>query len=146
MRGPCFNWTGEAVETLRQMWEVRGCSASEIALTLGATRSAVLGKVHRKKMVPHSRPKPMPAPVIKRTRRRKPPVVFVEPPPTETQVANMPEPVRFGDLQALHCRWPVSGAGAETLFCGAVVVGSSRHSWCPTHHQIGHAPGPPTRR
>jgi hypothetical protein len=70
-------------------------------------------------------------------------MIFVAPQPTETQVANMPEPVRFGDLQALHCRWPVSGAGADTLFCGAVVAGGSRHSWCPTHHKIGHAPGPP---
>jgi len=46
-----FDWTGEAVETLKRLW-AEGWSASQIAEELtvhgdGPTRSAVLGKINR---------------------------------------------------------------------------------------------------
>lgn len=51
-----LGWTPERIETLTAMW-LSGNSAGEIAAALGggATRSAVIGKVHRLKLASHGR-------------------------------------------------------------------------------------------
>jgi len=41
-----MEWTEERVETLKTLW-TQGNSASEVSRSLGVTRNAVIGKVHR---------------------------------------------------------------------------------------------------
>ena len=58
------------------------------------------------------------------------------------RVIQMPIPIRCDDPEALnvplvelrdsHCRWPVSGERAHTLFCGRLRLEAS--SYCPRHH------------
>ena len=53
-------------------------------------------------------------------------------------------PMRCDDVEALnvplvelrdsHCRWPVAGERAHTLFCGRLRLEAS--SYCPRHHDI----------
>lgn len=56
MPPPRGDWTDERVDMLKAMW-ADGRSASEIAAALGAgaTRNAVIGKVHRLKLASHGR-------------------------------------------------------------------------------------------
>jgi hypothetical protein len=49
-------------------------------------------------------------------------------------------PRRLMDARACHCRWPLSGTGAETLFCGGRVLSES--SYCRRHHRLAYAPAP----
>lgn len=42
-----MDWTPEQVKTLKELWNKRGYSASDIAKELGTTKNAVIGKVGR---------------------------------------------------------------------------------------------------
>ena len=62
--------------------------------------------------------------------------------PILRRVIQMPYPIRCDDPEALnvplvelrdsHCRWPVAGERAHTLFCGRLRLEAS--SYCPRHH------------
>jgi hypothetical protein len=45
-----------------------------------------------------------------------------------------PPPLTLIWLQKTQCRYPLSGEGAATLFCGAARQGES--SYCETHRQL----------
>jgi hypothetical protein len=113
-----------------------------IAAVLGITRNAVLGKVHRTKMA--ALPRLRANQKAKAARNRKPPMVFAKMNPAPALPSPEPEPVCLMDLQAHHCRWPVAGAGADTLFCGATTI-SSRCSYCQKHYGLGFV-APPARK
>lgn len=54
-----MTWTDERIALLKQLWTRDGLSAGQIAATLGVTRNAVIGKVHRLGLVqPYSPPRP----------------------------------------------------------------------------------------
>jgi hypothetical protein len=63
-------------------------------------------------------------------------------------------PMRCDDVEALnvplvelrdsHCRWPVSGERAATLFCGRLRLEAS--SYCPAHHDLSVGRGTSTER
>jgi GcrA cell cycle regulator len=144
-----MNWTEERVEILKKHL-AEGLSASAIGRELGVTRNAIIGKVHRLK-VPFlnppggnqersKAPKPARAHGFRRpkamTNSKAPGVMDLEP---ET-VAN---PVTFLDLREHHCRWPVDGAGYETLFCGADHV--KGFPYCIRHCRIAYRPPEPRR-
>jgi len=47
------------------------------------------------------------------------------------------------EIENHHCRWPVDGTGAETLFCGANQVEGS--SYCAQHSRMAYLPAGATR-
>jgi GcrA cell cycle regulator len=162
-----LHWTQERIALLTKRW-AEGLSASSIAKELGAdvSRCAVLGKVHRLKLV---------QPEFKRRhfrkeraalKRRRPPAA-----PTARGVrapsqlmaafyalgldARFGEPdmrtvhehagKAFGptctllDLTAATCRWPVGEPGeANFVFCGAAPF--RRYPYCLAHCLIAYRP------
>ena len=126
---------------------------------MAVTRNAVIGKLHRpwarrprqghgsqplrpqpqSKATRHYKHKPVPVPVpVPAPWRIKQPSICDLPPET------VENPIGFVELAEHHCRWPVDGAGYQTLFCGADSV--EKLSYCPRHcHMAYHAPEPRRR-
>ena len=113
-----FNWCPEAVETLSAMWK-SGYSATCIANALGkpATRSSVIGKVHRLRLH-DERPRNVNG-RASAMNMRPPPKLVVDNTPTD-----QPEPVLLDGchitmetLRHNHCRWPI-GDVPGLYFCG----------------------------
>lgn len=139
-------WTEERLEELRQYWS-GGKPASAIALEMGLSRNAVLGKVHRlglegrragaranaprlarlrvsKKMSG----KPFPRSTKQRTAPVK--VQLVEPVPEHAKTIRE---LTFRDGHPQECRWIVGPTKAEhTVYCGTPTHGQS---WCGYHRQ-----------
>lgn len=116
-------WTLERTDTLKTMHAL-GCSAREIATATGAvSRLSVASKIHRlglsdptKARQTHSRLPPRKGSVRVGKAPDTGPI-----PPTPPVLA----PTLIGenaagllDLKPHHCKWPISGEGADTLFCG----------------------------
>lgn len=113
-----FAWTDTAVAELRRL-NADGLSASQVGKRLGCSRNAVIGKLHRigiRSERPASRPR-----VIKTCPE---PTTYVPPLHVSTYPPK-PEGGRSGppktliDLGRTDCRFPISGEGADTLFCCA---------------------------
>ncbi len=149
-----FQWPDELVDRFRQLWSDPAMSASKIALRLGMTRSAVLGK--RKRMglpergsgvrVPASGDSLRPS---KRSRARrgegagqtKPhwrpslpdceATAAVDLPPESSDCA-----VTILGLTEQTCRWPIGEAAAAMTYCGATALDES--SYCGRHHRLAH--------
>ena len=81
----------------------QGSRLSTIAAELGTTPSAIEHK-------------------LRRLRSQKP-----------AEVLAARRPLTLFDLRPRHCRWIVSGSGAEALFCGKPKVGAS--PYCVEHTQ-----------
>src|SRR3954466_15614261 len=81
----------------------QGLRLSKIAAELGTTSSAIEHK-------------------LRRLRSQKP-----------AEVLAARRPLTLFDLRPRHCRWIVSGSGAEALFCGKPRVGTS--PYCVEHTQ-----------
>ena len=81
----------------------QGLKLSRIAADLGTTRTAIEHKLRRLRSQ-----KPVQAPAARR-------------------------PLTLFDLRPHHCRWIVSGSGAEALYCGKPRVGTS--PYCVEHTQ-----------
>lgn len=137
-------WTDERTETLKKLW-ADGLSCSQIAGALGGiTRNAVIGKAHRlglagrftKRQERPAKPKPhLKNRCVKLAAARAEPIVELEAEtPTNAKL--------FEELEAHHCRWPCSGEGLDTIFCGADVL--EDFSYCPRHCRIAYRP--PERR
>ena len=163
-----FDWSEERVALLRQRW-AEGLSASAIAkeFGFGVSRCAVLGKVHRLKLVqPKSkrhhpraeravrRLRPRPTARSKRAGVRAPSqlmaafhalgldALFGEP---DTRTVHQHAGKAFGpacgllDLTAATCRWPVGDPGeADFAFCGAAPF--KPYPYCVGHCLIAYRP------
>ena len=81
----------------------QGLRLTKIAAELGTTSSAIEHK-------------------LRRLRSQKP-----------AKVPAARRPLTLFDLRPHHCRWIVSGSGAEALFCGKPKVGAS--PYCVEHTQ-----------
>ena len=121
------------------------------------TRSAVAGRAGRvgqKSNNPPAAPKGVPqvqtlARAAAAQARRKPAHE-----PILRRVIQMSTPIRCDDAEALnvplvelrdsHCRWPVSGERAHTLFCGRLRLEAS--SYCPRHYRAAVGHGTATER
>jgi hypothetical protein len=136
-------WPDEKIERLRTL-HAAGRSYGEIARALGCTRSAAIGKASRLGLAKRARIKPV-AEIIRHPRKRvlHPRIHIVgnqvkKPRPEldlrsdlDHEIAR--NPIALFDLKAHHCRWPVSGEGASTLFCGADKTDGS--SYCQFHFE-----------
>jgi GcrA cell cycle regulator len=120
-----MSWTDERVAELRALF-AESLSAGAIAAKLGGvTRNAVIGKLGRLglHLSPKVKGRPVGAPRTPRKRKPWQPAIIEQFPSAEA--INLPPesattPVTLMQLTAVTCRWPVSGDGITTLFCGAV--------------------------
>jgi GcrA cell cycle regulator len=136
-------WTDDRIATLKRMWE-DGASCSIIAKALGkgATRNAVIGKVHRMGLcgrgtIIRKKPKRGRSPWNRNRRdskhdkfaaklpRTKPSIIDLLPktplpPPSVTDVAR----VTIHTLDAHHCRWPISATPSASAhgYCGCKAI------------------------
>jgi GcrA cell cycle regulator len=53
---------------------------------------------------------------------------------------NQASRVQTHELEHRHCRWPVEGAGAETLFCGADKLADL--PYCARHSRMAYHSAP----
>lgn len=152
-------WTAQKIERLKQLCD-EGLPASEIAYKLGfATRSAVIGKIHRLGLVKASKPIQQREPgsnirpqnvcpqVIEKahyTRKRRLRISLIETPnspPTQPVYIqpseydkNIPLEQRKSllELNSISCRWPCGDPlKPDFFFCGAI----TEHTYC-AHHMI----------
>jgi GcrA cell cycle regulator len=140
-------WTDLRVERLKALW-AEGLSASEIAERLnGVTRNAVLGKLHRLKLLGGRRPQPGacgPKPGRKRVARPVRPHVQIRMAiglPAETYTpADDALPGEVARLEALgrhQCHWPVGDPKADDFaFCGRWMGAGP---YCDAHRRIAYA-------
>lgn len=151
------DWNQNNVALLRRMW-TDGYSASRIAAEIpGATRSAIIGKVHRIGLA--GEPARSPRPAVARPPRpprvpRKP--RFIRAPDlVEIEIPDLPPDqsdcaVSFLDHQEGMCRYPLTETTPieDFRFCGAPVC---RHEgpfgemvdepYCARHQRITHVCG-----
>lgn len=127
-------WSAERDATLRELVAAQK-TGREIAVIMGISRNAVLGRLHRlglslyhppgwNSAKANAKPRslwktPARRPRQPRPQRPAPPVVL------------LCEPVALLGLKPCHCRWPVLGDGADTLFCGAQI--EPERPYCPGH-------------
>jgi hypothetical protein len=117
-------WTEEMVVALCRGYAA-GHSCGQIAKDIGGlTRNAVIGKARRLGLVSNARPP--------KVARRPPSKLRAE--RSEAQQETQIEPVSLFDLEPHHCRYSVSGEGADTLFCAATK--HLNYSYCLKHCQI----------
>ena len=150
-------WTHDRTERVRLLW-IKGDSALTIARAVAEpgwkpSRNAVIGLAHRRGWSKDNRAKPcapklrapiMPAP--KQGPRPKLARVTVsaltglpsgprtKPAPVSKRgpIPLLCEPVALLDLTPRCCRYPVSGEGADTLFCGF----EAASTYCAAHRFI----------
>jgi GcrA cell cycle regulator len=116
------------VQTLKQLWGTY--SARWIAVHLGMTRNAVIGKAHRlglERQKTANRPGERQRP----HKRKPPPIVVIVPAPLPPDPPKPPPSgVKLVDLERHHCRWPL-GEPRDMLFCGQPKWELT--SYCPFH-------------
>lgn len=134
-------WTADILAKAAHDWKA-GASIEEIAEAAGATRSAMLGTIHRRRdLFPARRtrrqPKPKPVPpampafenVVAETRSVNDLSRF--------QIAGS-SPVAFVDLGRRQCRFPLEClevvSGPQTLCCGAKT--GDLASYCTGHRRV----------
>jgi len=137
MRCDLHNWPAARCALLEQLWR-DGIPASQIALHLGTTRSAVLGKLQRLKLLKIERANLTPGQqwsiainVYKRGGPR--PIKLPALPRSLTQPLMKNIPIQ--ELTARSCRWIEADPRLVNvvLYCGEkTVLGSA---WCPTHYR-----------
>jgi len=148
-------WSEADVAKLREM-AAKGMTSREIAKELGEgyTRNSVIGKTQRmgiwlgkpKRHEPEQliepepvvESQPLPTATVyqlkTKTKFRQPPVEVQKP---------TGNPVFLMALTPNMCRFPVSGDGANTLFCGDPTESGS---WCPDHRKRVFVPKPGVKR
>lgn len=148
-------WTDEDDARLRQLIEEH-LSYAQIGEIVGRSKGSCIGRAHRLG-IHNSKTKPMPKKKVAEAVSRAVSSLF-PPRPVNTQ-DNAPVPLypqpeasttplgkprTLMQLQPHHCRWPVSGERAETLFCGAVRETMTR-PYCAEHHLVAWRPSPDRR-
>jgi hypothetical protein len=144
-------WPEERLVLAEHLWH-SGFKAKYCAERCGVTRNAFLGMVHRRKWkqdperVKAEREKEMPQEKQVRARTRRARMVAAKPKPSKI----VPE-IKIGKITTMElnfntCRWPVSGDGASTLFCGRTRDQSRENSvYCPEHTALAIRPGNPPK-
>jgi hypothetical protein len=126
-------WPQDRIDLAEEMWR-QGYKAAFIAEYCDVSRNAVIGMSHRRRWVRVVEPGPQ-----KRVLPKKVYKPIVAKPRGERAVP----PRRVGkisvmELEPWHCRWPMSGTGAGTLFCGKKPEGSQ--VYCEEHMKLGTGP------
>lgn len=143
-------WTEERLEQIKRLW-AEGWSASEIGGEIGATRNAVIGKLHR-----HGQYRAGPRATglnpgsngkLKKKRGPTPSKLKaweLGPLATDLPPDHADKPTELQQLEPHQCRWPCSGAGYQTLFCGGDAV--PEYSYCLRHCRMAYVPDRPRPR
>ena len=142
-----LTWTPERVEQLRSYFEA-GLSCRDIAVNIGVSRNAVIGKLSRLNLS-HGTPDG------ERRVRRKKPATPAERPTAKQQLAMLQAvydqktdeaPVVSAnscsllELSEQHCRWPISTPGADDFcFCGNTPLGGM--PYCSGHSRLAYQTG-----
>ncbi len=145
-------WTVERIEQLRIM-KADGKTGAEMALALGCSRNAILGKSFRLGLgVPKQGPG-----ISDELMRNTTPKRRCEPsramPKVSTEgigfllpALTAPEPLKGPGatiVEVQGCRWPITAHDAPRdahRFCDAAVKGDG--PYCPAHHKAAHAKAP----
>ena len=145
-------WDDESVIKAKQMW-ADGASASEIAVVIGRSCNAVIGKILRNKWQSPNSWAYSASPTKKNPRKRRPrskaPSLVPLIADAFVSYANA-GPKSIVELGSHECRWPL-GATHEppTLFCGGVTcmrLDGVSSPYCAEHHAIAYNHGPTRRR
>jgi GcrA cell cycle regulator len=148
---PPLPWPEERLALAEHLWH-SGFKASYCAERCGVTRNAFLGMVHRKRWtqdpdrVRAEQGKELPQEKQVRARTRRARMAKAKPKPSRV----VPE-VKLGKVTMLEltsdtCRWPVSGDGASTLFCGRGRDKSREGAvYCVEHTFLAIRPGNPPK-
>ena len=141
-------WSDADVALLRKL-AARGLTSRQIADELGGkfTRNSVIGKAHRAGILldtlKQREVKKEPEPVQTAT------VHYLKPKKTFRRPLSPKEPKLIGNqtfimgLTSHTCRFPMSGEGEKTLFCGDP---TEKGSWCPEHRKRVFTPSVGVRR
>ena len=136
-------WTDDILAKAAHSWKA-GASIDEIAEAAGATRSAMLGTIQRRRdLFPARRTKCQPKPIPKPVAPAMP--VFENAPSAVRSVNDLSRfqiagssPVAFVDLGRRQCRFPLEClevvSGPETLCCGAKTEDLA--SYCTGHRRV----------
>jgi GcrA cell cycle regulator len=143
------SWTDERVVTVRRLW-ADGLSASQISVELGgATRNAVIGKLHRLGLMRNDRtrrptiartPK---SPQLRNATKIRAKLAQTDPGmsdyvPAAAPVAANPIFSLF-ELEPTHCRWPLGEPEQPGFhYCGGQALDG--RSYCRSHHRIAYRP------
>lgn len=141
-----MSWTYELSTMAESLW-LEGKSGTEVSIHLRThglhvTRSAVIGKLKRMG-VKRTTPDAPKATRVKKSRDRAISANQCKPLkdiPLKQIEAVRVDPVGIFDLGPRHCRWPVSGEGAATMFCGHAKVKGGHSAYCKSHLEIGTRP------
>ena len=139
-------WTAERIEQLRN-FVISGLSCSQIAVEIGVTRNAVIGKIHRLGLAP-GRPAARPARVCP-PRARRPRLspqrqflnLFSAGAPCIGDLEAMPidcaHRCKLAELEHDKCRWPIGDpCEADFVFCGNNAV--TGFSYCAGHARMAY--------
>ena len=138
-------WTDSKLEQMKYAWH-KGSTGEAIALMLGCTRNAVLGKLNRLGLLRSPiRPRPvMTAPAETQT-VVKPPILRKRINPDAAVDPNSPKPQSLDTLAAVlalqsrNCRYPIGSPSQPGFhFCSEETV--EGRSYCPEHLQLCVAP------
>jgi GcrA cell cycle regulator len=146
-------WTDERMARLRELYE-KGWSFSVIAHDLGdgLTRNAVIGKAHRfglnaRKIDGNTERRALTAgrPAQPRTKHNITKLLAIAAGEHGDEATTLAptmaaSPVTFFELRSEHCRWPVSGEGVHTVFCGGQATAPL--SYCPAHCRLAYRTEP----
>lgn len=133
-------WTTENVEKLKSLWEQR-LSASQVASQIpGATRNAIIGKVHRLRLPPKTKANSPTPNKISRKAKRKAPMVLKQMPVPRPVIVNKPPTgkIEFINLGPYTCR-SVEGYSPQNghnlpYYCSNLK--SDEESFCAFHRGI----------
>ena len=139
------SWTMEAIDTLRRMW-VEGASYTDIAVTLGRSRSGIAGKVRRLKLPkrgaahiarvssqnalkrwgePREKPKPKHFSLKRTTPKERKPPMFL-------RVVSVPDSQPVPLIERTGCCYPTTNEKPH-LFCNEP---TGRGDYCEFHFQV----------
>ena len=144
-------WTTERLERLKSCFEA-GLSCREIAVDIGVSRNAIIGKLSRlnltREKTGEARP-PAQRDAAKGPRRESRPrqqyrllqALYTAPQPA---IDDVPIPnaqcCSLMELNEARCRWPISTPGAEDFcFCGNTPVEGL--PYCTGHTRLAYRPG-----
>lgn len=143
-------WTPARVEQL-QSFVVAGLSCSQIAVQIGVTRNAVIGKIHRLGLSPVRPPGATARNCPPRARdpraaspRRRLRLLWSDGAATAEAeapvVVESAKPCSLLDLAQGKCRWPVSDTGnggtTDFVFCGNAAIDGL--SYCAGHARMAY--------
>jgi hypothetical protein len=128
--------TEEELDQIEALLLTRQYSAKAIAEKLGRTRNSIVGVVWRTPRLhaiglPGTVPEPLAKGAEKRYASAERRIRWAP-----QRVGDPPRPLTLVWLQKNQCRYPTSGEGENTLFCGQARINDS--SYCAKHYAACH--------